>query len=156
MRGGSQLDRFSARYIPEPNSGCWLWEGHLNQDGYGTLGIHQAHRVAWKLLCGPIRSDHDIDHLCRNRCCVNPAHLEPVTTRVNVLRGQNFSAFYAVRTHCDAGHPYDGDNLIYRKDGGRRCRQCKRDAGRSFMRRKRSALTKDDPRRIGWTIKDRS
>ena len=134
------MKRFEARYIPEPNSGCWLWEGHLNDDGYGTLGVENAHRVSWELFRGGIPDGLDIDHLCRNRGCVNPEHLEPVTTQVNVLRSDNFTADYAKRTHCDAGHLLEGGNLIIRSDGGRRCRQCKREAGKMFMRRKRRGL----------------
>lgn len=81
----------------EKSSGCWAWTGHKNRNGYGwTLGPkgkgESAHRIAYELLVGPIPEGLQIDHLCRNRACVNPDHLEPVTQRVNWQRGNAPSA----------------------------------------------------------------
>src|SRR6266568_5486930 len=91
---------------------CWLWTAHVGEDGYGTFsldGHHQrAHRIAWVLLRGPIPEGLQIDHLCRVRACVNPDHLEPVTQRENILRGEGISALCARRTHCPQGHEYTG------------------------------------------------
>jgi hypothetical protein len=85
------ITRFEASYIPEPNSGCWLWIAHRNTRDYGTIrdGAHRlsAHRLAHELHIGPIPDGLVIDHLCRVHCCVNPDHLEAVTQHENMLRG---------------------------------------------------------------------
>lgn len=77
---------------PEPNSGCWLWIGHITKDGYGAVGeggrSHLVHRVLYRLLVGPIPPGRELDHLCRVRRCGNPRHVEPVTGVVNVRRGR--------------------------------------------------------------------
>lgn len=82
---------FEAKYIPEPNSGCWLWIGALNPNGYGQLKMpHQAvlaHRFSYERFNGPLLEGMVLDHLCRQRCCVNPEHLEQVTQAVNLARG---------------------------------------------------------------------
>lgn len=79
------------RIMPEPNSGCWIWLSGRNCDGYGLrsmgrLGCPTAHRFVYECLVGPIPASLDLDHLCNVRCCVNPAHLEPVTTHENLAR----------------------------------------------------------------------
>jgi len=116
-----------ARVIPEPNSGCWLWTGYVDGRGYGAIGTERklvrAHRASYEVFVGPIPSGLTIDHLCRVRCCVNPAHLEPVPFKTNVLRGESFAAVYARSDLCKNGHPFSGDNL--RETAGRRfCRAC--------------------------------
>ena len=78
-----------------------------------------AHRVAYELQVGPIPVGLQLDHLCRVRSCVNPAHLEPVTSAENTRRGLR-----AMKTHCPQGHPYAGENLLIRPTGQRRCRTC--------------------------------
>lgn len=89
--GARAIARFEASYVPEPNTGCWLWLGGHTPAGYGQIWYSgrqgYAHRFAYELFRGPIPSGYDIDHLCRQRACVNPAHLEPVTHLVNVRRG---------------------------------------------------------------------
>jgi len=77
-------------YMPEPNSGCWLWLGSISKKGYGKgpNGRH-AHRTIFEHYKGPIPNKLELDHKCRVRSCVNPDHLEPVTTKVNVHRGLN-------------------------------------------------------------------
>lgn len=115
--------------IPEyaPHLGpCWVWIASLDRHGYGQLnaggesgGIRRAHRVAYELLVGPIPDGLDLDHLCRVRRCVNPAHLEPVTNAENKRRSR--------RTHCREGHPLSGPNLyINPASGARTCRKCRR------------------------------
>jgi len=121
--------RFWAKVDKTGDGGCWLWTAYTDKDGYGTFGIGQrksrAHRVAWELLRGPIPGDLQIDHLCRVRHCVNPAHLEPVTQRENTLRSDAFTAQQARRTHCPQGHEYAGHNLMRTHDGHRACRACR-------------------------------
>lgn len=124
--------RISDNYIPEPNSGCWLWTGFTNEHGYGLLSVREngkkklrrAHRISYELKNGPIPKGLQIDHLCRVRCCVNPDHMEPVTLVENVMRGESFYAQQARRTHCPRGHEYSGRNLHVGSKGERKCRAC--------------------------------
>lgn len=107
--------------------GCWVWQGALNNKGYGQVGIdgktRSTHRVAYELLVGPIPDGLHLDHLCRNRPCCNPAHLEPVTNKVNSERSER-----ATKIRCIRDHALSGDNLIIRlRPGGltrRECRTC--------------------------------
>jgi hypothetical protein len=114
-------------------SGCWVWKGARGYKGYGALSfrgkITPAHRYSYEYYKGPIPQGLVIDHLCRNTFCVNPDHLEPVSTKTNLLRGISFSAKNAVKTHCKYGHPFEGDNLRL-SNGGRICRTCRRESGR--------------------------
>lgn len=113
---------------------CWTWLGSTSTVGYGRLThektLHMAHRLSYELQVGPIADGLVIDHLCRTTNCVNPAHLEPVTTRTNVLRGIGPSAANTRKTHCPAGHPYAGENLAFYKTY-RMCRTCKRQRARA-------------------------
>lgn len=127
---GSAAERFWS-YTLE-SSGCWQWEGPRNADGYGWLrdadrGKVFAHRFAYELLVGPIPEGLTIDHLCRNRACVNPEHMEPVSAVVNVMRGISPPARHARATHCPKGHPYSETNTYVTPGRGwRQCRQCRR------------------------------
>lgn len=107
---------------------CWVWTGGKTH-GYGEFHIggknFHAHRLAYEMLVGPIPSGLDLDHLCRNRACVHPMHLEPVTRQVNLLRGEGLPAIRARVTHCPAGHPYDLINTYNRPNGTRGCRTCR-------------------------------
>ena len=107
--------------------GCWLWTGR-KANGYGDFGKKRAHRVAYEALVGLIPKGLVLDHLCRNPPCVNPEHLEPAASRVNILRGVGPAAKHAVATHCIHGHPFDEENT-YRKKGThhRDCRTCNRE-----------------------------
>lgn len=109
-------------------SDCWLWTRSLDRYGYAEIKVqgrhHLAHRLSYEVLVGPIPEGLVIDHLCRKRHCVNPAHMEPVTPLENTLRGSAPSVINASKTHCPQGHPFDGANTIIRPSGGRRCRAC--------------------------------
>lgn len=116
------LDYFFARRVIS-KKGCWLWQGCLLNSGYGTAGKYgPVHRVIYTLLVGPIPPGLHIDHLCRERRCFNPAHLEPVTPLENARR--------AHRTHCKKGHPLSEENLYltsrgpHRSNRKRLCRIC--------------------------------
>lgn len=117
---------------------CWLWLGTCNHQGYGQISIRQrkvrVHRFAYTLCVGPIPEGLTLDHLCRVRNCVRPDHLEPVTQRINLLRGETIAARAARKTHCPQGHEYSPENT-YRylpKSGSRArmCRACDRDRHR--------------------------
>lgn len=120
--------------------GCWIWTGSRGPLGYGQIGIgprnYGTHRVAYELLVGPIPDGMQLDHLCRNPPCCNPAHLEPVTPAENVRRG-DAGKRYAARTHCPHGHPYDEANT-YVYDDRRFCRECQRIRGRAYKAKKRA------------------
>lgn len=110
--------------------GCWVWTGAVTAAGYGVTQIDYAidyvHRIAYRTLKGPIPENLQIDHKCRVRACWNPAHLEAVSQRVNLLRGNSRSAINARKTHCQNGHSLSGNNLIREPNGGRRCLECRR------------------------------
>lgn len=114
---------------------CWLWKGQKTQDGYGRFSARgesvRAHRYTYELFVGKIPNGLVIDHLCRNRSCVNPLHLEPVTNRENLLRGDTIPARHAKVTHCPKGHEYTQENT-YLNGGSRICRQCMRIQGRKY------------------------
>ena len=117
------------RYRVDEN-GCWVWTGALDRKGYGRLGGRLAHRLVYVLLVGDIRDVLELDHLCRNRACVNPAHLEPVTHTTNVQRGMagpgNRERLQA-RSHCKNGHEFTAANTyVYPGSGWRECRTCSR------------------------------
>lgn len=111
---------------PEPTSGCWIWVGCRGRGGYGLAALNgrsiSAHRLAYGMLRGPIPTGLTLDHLCRVRACVNPAHLEPVSLRANILRGEGFAAQFARRTQCHRGH----DLVAGSRNRRRFCLQCRR------------------------------
>ena len=141
-----------ARFWPKvrKTEGCWEWTGARSPGGYGQIRaagrrrLLQAHRVAYELLRGPIPEGLTIDHLCRNPGCVNPAHLEPVTMRENLLRGTGMSATYARRTECSRGHPFSPENTIiygkYRGPKSRKCRTCHNEQRKARLARKRGKV----------------
>jgi hypothetical protein len=131
-------------YDPEIGN-CWKWVGgFFKGTGYGKFYVdrypHYAHRWVYEFLVGPIPEGLEIDHLCRNRWCVNPRHLEPVTHQVNVLRGDApkvCGEHNRRKTHCRNGHEYSGDNLYTYPAGGRGCRTCNREAQRLYAARRK-------------------
>lgn len=114
----------------EKTSTCWLWRGSISRYGYGQFmsarKSWRAHRYVWELTRGPIPQGLVLDHLCRNRSCVNPDHLEVVTNRENVRRGIGPTAINARKQTCNNGHPLSGENLRIDEDGARLCIVCAR------------------------------
>ena len=113
----------------EKTETCWNWTGPTTDFGYGQILLTTGkrtgvHRYAYEQLVGKIPSGLVIDHLCRNKICVNPEHLEVVTHRVNILRGVGVPALNASKTHCCRGHRLAGENLYIKPDSERRCRAC--------------------------------
>lgn len=130
--------------MPEPNSGCWLWLGTLSK-GYGRVvrngkgrrpnASAQAHRLSYIHARGPIGDGLALDHLCRNRCCVNPDHLEPVTIGDNVRRGAGVHGRF--RTHCPKGHPLSSDNVVA-YGPHKYCRTCKSINHRAWWQKRKA------------------
>lgn len=104
---------------------CWLYAGYITSHGYAKFSGQYLHRVVWENAFNKVLPDSlHIDHLCRNRSCINPAHLEPVTRRENILRGQGIAATGARRKHCIRGHLFSPNNLYHSPKGYRICRAC--------------------------------
>ena len=123
-------DDVSGRYETCPSTGCWEHPAKPDRDGYRSIGFagkrHKLHRFVYEHFRGTIPSGLDIDHLCRNCGCCNPDHLEPVTGRVNTLRGDTPPGRNAAKTHCLRGHVLSGENLYVSPKGARYCRECDR------------------------------
>ena len=128
-----RIERWS---MPEPNSGCWLWLGSIDDCGYGKMrggrddpGESLAHRVSFKFHVGPIPDGLELDHKCRTRCCVNPYHLRAVTHAVNVAESDRTTNHRnRIKTHCLRGHEFSPENTVIEKWNGitmRKCRVCR-------------------------------
>ena len=115
----------------EKTQTCWIWQGNITRYGYGQFSPrrganHRAHKVAWESENGPVPDGMVLDHLCRNRSCVRPGHLEPVTPRINALRGIGPSALNSRKMRCRHGHPFSPENTRIDAKGKRVCRTCDR------------------------------
>ena len=124
-------ERLTAKIIVAQN-GCWLWHGAKTSSGYGNVMVGsrrdgsrryvKAHRLVYEFLRGPIPAGTELDHLCRTPVCVHPLHVEAVTHKINVNRGNG----HGHETHCPRGHEYSPDNT-YINRGKRYCRHCAKD-----------------------------
>ncbi len=132
--GRTLPERLFARLTPDPETGCLLWTGQIARNGYGMLSLknkpRRVHRLMWELFNGTIPDGLVIDHVkargCSHRHCANIEHLELVTLRENLLRGDTIAADHAAKTHCPQGHAYDEANT-YTYRGKRQCRACARE-----------------------------
>ena len=132
-------DRIRSSSSVDPATGCWVWNKYKNKEGYGQIGfrsggknqVHPAHRISYTYLVGPIPPGLQIDHLCRNKSCVNPEHLEPVTQQENIRR-RPLSGPQG-RTDCPYGHA----NQVFDKRGLRRCKTCAVIANRKWKAKRK-------------------
>jgi hypothetical protein len=135
--------RFDSKVARDPAGHCWVWTASRSPEGYGRFWLNgqnlYAHRVSYGLWVGPIPEGLTLDHLCRNRACVNPDHLEPVSIAENIERGEA-GAKKRNATHCVQGHPLSGENLYVKPNGFRVCRTCARAATRRYEQRSRERL----------------
>lgn len=126
-------DRFFAKVdVGNSPAGCWMWTASTYLGGYGQFRFNgqatHAHRAAYDMFVGPVPEGHDVDHLCRERACVNPLHLEAVSRSENNRRGlvgAGGALRQRAKTHCPQGHPYDDENTYVTAAGGRACRVCR-------------------------------
>lgn len=127
-RWGNKADRFWDQV--EKTDSCWIWVGRSRTpNGYGKFDTTSAHRWLWQEIHGTLAADMTLDHLCRVRACVNPEHLEPVSLKENILRGNGFAAINARKVNCLRGHELLGANLYITPDGRRQCKSCLKIAG---------------------------
>ena len=133
-------ERVLARVDTTDAEACWEWPGARWSCGYGMVyddgRLAPVHRVTYEHLVGPVPEGLTLDHLCRNRPCCNPLHLEPVTMAENNRRGDGWAGRNARKTHCPRGHAYDEENTRTTPSGWRDCRACNRER----MRARRKAV----------------
>ena len=133
----AERQRFLAKV--HKTDACWIWRGAISGSGYGAFYLrgkmYQAHRVSVRADGYSVPTWGVIDHLCRNRKCVNPEHLRTVLRGTNIFENSEaLACINSQKTHCPKGHPYSGENLVSRLSGRRGCRICRGE----YHRRKRS------------------
>ncbi len=132
-RPASSIDRspkrvalFLSKIKIDEVTSCWIWIGNVcKRSGYGNFGKLKAYVYSYLVHKGDLAAGHEPDHLCRIRPCVNPDHLEAVTRRVNLLRGNTIPARKAAQTHCEKGHEFTEENIYRNRNGTRGCRKCR-------------------------------
>lgn len=140
------IEKLMGERIKISPSGCWLWLAYTSKDGYGRL-THlgetlTAHRYTYRELVGPIPDRAHLHHQCRNRRCVNPEHLQPLSASVHIglhskCSPKQLSVRRKSQTHCIYDHELAGENVYVRGDGRRNCMTCKRINDKRFKQRKK-------------------
>jgi len=140
--GDKAMEEFTRRFWTnvQKTDSCWLWLASKTDKGYGQTSRNYkhlyAHRVSWELAGKALIKGKTLDHLCRNRACVNPDHLEQVTHRQNILRGVGLTAQNAGKQVCKYGHPFNRENTAYATARRYRvCKQCALRRGRLYVRK---------------------
>lgn len=145
---GSSYDELLERFESKVEiliTNCWKWNGHIEENGYGRFGIGShlmvsAHRMSYILYKGPIDLGLTIDHLCKNKWCVNPNHLEPVTLKENLLRSNAITTINKNKQECDSGHIFSLSNTYIRPVGSRDCRICHCIAQKKYLKNKKRGV----------------
>ena len=135
----NDVERIMRNVVVSPD-GCWQWQGKLTSKGYGRVNVHgrtrRVHQLSHETFIGPIPEGLEVDHLCRVRHCVNPAHLEAVEHAENLHRSPlTIPARNVRKTHCPANHPYDDANTYISPRGQRICRPCRNEGVARSLRR---------------------
>lgn len=144
-RRPSDLQRFQAKCEVDPLTGCWNWTASKLPSGYGRFSfggddnMGLAHRWSYEYFKGPIPEGNHIDHLCRNQSCVNPAHLDAVTPRENLIRAVPYRWRKGNKTHCLNGHERTPENTYINKAGRPTCRTCRNESQLEYKARRRVA-----------------
>lgn len=143
----SDIERMM-KYV-DKTDGCWIWTGRPANTGYGQFGfiagnkrkVRNPHRIIYELYIGEIKGE-TLDHLCRNRLCVNPKHLEPVTIGENVLRGNTIASYNKAKTRCKHGHEFTPENTYYfgKNKKQRQCITCRNQRKQTHRRKKSNGL----------------
>lgn len=133
-------------YAEHSDDDCWYWSSAVNKFGYGAFWLDgktvRAHRYSYEMIKGKIPDGLQLDHLCRNRLCVNPEHLEVVSLTENIKRGLTgkINHHSSKKTHCPKGHEYTEDNIKRIKNNNRNCLTCHREWNKEYMRKKRGSI----------------
>ena len=148
--------RFFEKVAVNPKTGCWEWWAYRDREGYGRFRLDGktllAHRVSYEMAKGKIPEVLQIDHLCRVRACVNPDHLETVTGKENLHRGEAPAAANRAKTHCIRGHELSGDNLYVYPDGRRSCKACQAEYHRRRRAKKKKKKKEAKGERVRWGL----
>jgi HNH endonuclease len=148
------FSRIARLSMPEPNTGCWIWIGYCDDEGYGHIGVKKedghrttrpAHVVSYEIAVGNVPLGLELDHICRVTSCVNPHHLEPVAHRENLMRGNTLAAQNVNKTHCIHGHEFTQENTRITTSKHRRCRICDRILAYMGYYRKRNLTPPNGP-----------